>query len=112
MTSAVLLQTTLDDNLKQMGQSRELTNKIQKLRKEIGVSIHDLIEVFYTVKNPEGKIADILKNHSDKIQSQIKMPFLSSEQMKEGQVVIGETSYEQEGEELAIIICKPAELAN
>jgi hypothetical protein len=28
MLSSVLLKTTMDDNLKQMGQSREITNKI------------------------------------------------------------------------------------
>lgn len=106
MTSAVLLHTTLDDNLRQMGQSRELTNKIQKLRKETGISIDDQIEVFYSVKNPEGQIAGIINNHSDKIRSSIKMPFLSSDHMQKGQVVIGETSYEQDNEELPIFICK------
>ena len=33
MTSSVLLNTVLDENLKKMGYAREVTNKIQKLRK-------------------------------------------------------------------------------
>jgi len=41
MTSSVLLKTTLDDNLQQMGQAREITNRIQKLRKTAGISIDD-----------------------------------------------------------------------
>jgi len=41
MTSSVLLKTTLDDNLLQMGQAREITNRIQKLRKAVGISIDD-----------------------------------------------------------------------
>jgi isoleucyl-tRNA synthetase len=41
MLSSVLLKTTMDDNLKQMGQSREITNRIQKLRKSVGISIDD-----------------------------------------------------------------------
>ena len=41
MTSSVLLRTTLDDNLMQMGQAREITNRIQKLRKAVGTSIDD-----------------------------------------------------------------------
>jgi hypothetical protein len=41
MTSSVLLRTTLDDNLMQMGQAREITNRIQKLRKAVGISIDD-----------------------------------------------------------------------
>jgi len=41
MTSSVLLRTALDDNLLQMGQAREITNRIQKLRKAVGISIDD-----------------------------------------------------------------------
>jgi len=41
MTSSVLLKTTMDENLKNMGMSREITNRIQKLRKGSGVSIDD-----------------------------------------------------------------------
>lgn len=39
--ACVLLRTVLDDNLRQMGQSREVTNRIQKLRKSAGISIED-----------------------------------------------------------------------
>jgi isoleucyl-tRNA synthetase len=53
MTSSVLLRTALDENLKLMGQSREMTNRIQKLRKSAGISIDDQIEVFYST--PEKK---------------------------------------------------------
>jgi hypothetical protein len=37
MTSSVILNIVLDDNLKVLGVARELTNKIQKLRKSSGV---------------------------------------------------------------------------
>lgn len=40
-TSAVLLVTVMDDNLIRMGHSREMTNRIQKLRKSLGISIDD-----------------------------------------------------------------------
>ena len=36
-----MLKTTLDPELQQMGQAREITNKIQKLRKSTGISIDD-----------------------------------------------------------------------
>jgi len=108
MTSAVLLKTQLDDNLKQMGQSREVTNRIQKLRKSSGISIDDQIEVFYTLKSDGKNISGVVNNHSDKIRSMIKMPFMSSEFMQKNQVVIGETSYDLEGEEIDIFICKQA----
>jgi hypothetical protein len=41
MTTAVLLRTVMDEKLKNMGLSREITNKIQKLRKSSGISIDD-----------------------------------------------------------------------
>jgi len=37
-----------------MGQSREVTNRIQQLRKSAGISIEDQIEVFYQ-KSEEAK---------------------------------------------------------
>lgn len=39
--SSVLLVTTLDDNLIRMGHTREITNRIQKTRKSLGISIDD-----------------------------------------------------------------------
>ena len=39
--SAVLLDTRMNDNLIRMGHSREMTNRIQKLRKSLGISIDD-----------------------------------------------------------------------
>lgn len=41
MTSSVLLNIQQDENLKQLGTSREITNRIQKLRKSSGVQIDD-----------------------------------------------------------------------
>ena len=41
VTSSALLRTALDDNLKRLGQAREMTNRIQKLRKSSGISIDD-----------------------------------------------------------------------
>jgi len=44
MTSSVLLNIEQDENLKQLGTSREITNRIQKLRKSSGVQIDDQID--------------------------------------------------------------------
>jgi len=41
VTSSALLRTALYDNLKRLGQAREMTNRIQKLRKSSGISIDD-----------------------------------------------------------------------
>lgn len=47
MTTSVMLKTTLDAELQKMGLAREITNKIQKLRKSSGISIDDQIEIFF-----------------------------------------------------------------
>jgi isoleucyl-tRNA synthetase len=94
--TCVLLKTSMDDNLKQMGMSREITNRIQKLRKSTGISIDDQIEVFYT--DSDGTIALVLKEHSDKIRDLIKMPFLRAQHKQQNQVVIGTTSFENQNE--------------
>ena len=106
MLSCVLLKTTMDDNLRQMGTAREITNRIQKLRKSVGISIDDQIEVFYQTA---GKgLTDILKNHDDKIKKSIKMPFMSVDFKQPNAVVIGQIEYESEdGESLTLFICKP-----
>jgi len=112
MTSAVMLKTKLDDNLKLMGQSREITNRIQKLRKSTGISIDDQIEVFYSI--PTGKtsmLKDVVENHGDKIKALIKMPFMPSASMHSHHVVIAETNYQNpndESDEITLFICKEA----
>lgn len=107
MLSSVLLKTTMDDTLKQMGVSREITNRIQKLRKSVGISIDDQIEVFHS--EPQGTLKDILGNHSDKIKKAIKMPFLPQTFKQPGAVVIGQVEFELEekNETITLFICKP-----
>ena len=41
MTASVLLNIEQDENLKQLGTAREITNRVQKLRKSSGVQIDD-----------------------------------------------------------------------
>lgn len=105
MQTCVMLHTAIDENLKQMGMSREITNRIQKLRKSSGISIDDQIEVFYTVPE-KGTLTDVVNNHADKIRDLIKMPFLQLSLMQPNQPVIGTTSFENEGETISITICK------
>ena len=108
MLSSVLLNTSMNENLRQMGQSREITNRIQKLRKSVGISIDDQIEVFHS--EPVGSLRVILENHSDKIKKAIKMPFLSDSFKQPGAVIIGQINYETEveNEAITLFICKPA----
>ena len=100
-----MLRTVIDDNLRLMGQSREITNRIQKLRKSSGVSIEDQIEIFHSA--PQGEIlGSALDKFSDKIRGLVKMPFLPEGNMQPGQVVIGKTVYEFEKDEVTLYVCK------
>ena len=82
MASSVLLVTTMDDNLVRMGHCREMTNRIQKLRKSIGISIDDQIEVFFRPAGAGSELESILKEHSEQVKKVIKMPFDSAEFMQ------------------------------
>ena len=111
MTSSVLLKTTMDENLKKLGLSREITNRIQKLRKGSGISIDDQIEVFYTLPAEAGIVTSVINDHSAKIQGLIKMPFMGDQDKQPGQVVIGVTKFEnpaKPGEEVVLHVCKAA----
>lgn len=110
-TSSALLRTALDDNLKRLGQAREMTNRIQKLRKSSGISIDDQIEVFFTAPEKKSVLNAILNEHSDKVKKAIKMPFASAEMKQKNAVLIAETTYEDadnESDKITLYICKPA----
>ena len=112
--ACVLLRTVLDDNLKMMGQSREVTNRIQKLRKSSGISIDDQIEVFYQeTEAKDGKKTftnQVIELHSAKIQKSIKMPFHPAARMPPNAVLIEKTTYENPDDptdSLTLYITKP-----
>mmetsp|Transcript_8452 Transcript_8452/g.14177 ORF Transcript_8452/g.14177 Transcript_8452/m.14177 type:complete len:325 (+) Transcript_8452:2712-3686(+) len=112
MGSSVMINIVLDENLKKMGYAREVTNRIQKLRKNKGVSIDDQIEVFYRVSaNADPLLSAIVNDHADKIRKAIKKPFLSHEHMQPNAVVIGTTFYsmsEDSKDKIDLFLCKPA----
>lgn len=112
MTSSVLLNIEQDENLKQLGTSREITNRIQKLRKSSGVQIDDQIEVFYAFANEEpSSLREVLHSHGDKVQKLIRMPFMNVSSRQAGQTIIGETTYENSqnaAEVITLYVCKPA----
>ena len=94
MTSSVLLDIRQDDNLRELGTSRAVTNKIQTLRKASGVQIDDQIEVYYSTSSATSGLAGVLTKHATKVQKAIRMPFLAAEFKQPGGVALGETSYE------------------
>jgi hypothetical protein len=88
-----------------------MTNRIQKLRKSIGISIDDQIEVFFKATSDDSELESILREQSDQVKKVIKMPFQPAEFMQKQSCPIGETLYEnpdKENDVVHVLICKPA----
>ena len=58
---AIVLDMTLDDALLAEGLAREVVNRIQKTRKDIGLEVDDRINILYSAS---GKLADIIEQHA------------------------------------------------
>ena len=74
-----MLVKTLDENLKRMGFAREIVNSVQRLRKQAGLNIDDVVEIFYELRgaNPEQEhsFAKVLEEHIGTIRKTVKIPF-------------------------------------
>ena len=54
-----MLYTVKDEELMRKGLSREVTNRIQRLRKTSGISIEDQIEIFFEFANSASDTSEI-----------------------------------------------------
>ena len=92
-----MLGIKMSPDLLALGQSREVTNRIQRLRKTSGISIDDQIEIFYEFTgdaSSSSQLGLVMQEHSDKIMEQTKMPVAPlSELTNQHRRVIGETEY-------------------
>ncbi len=108
---SVLLDITLNDNLKQMGMSREIVNKVQKLRKTTGLHIDDQVEIFYEVVNTDNStLKNVVEQNLQSIRSAVKIPFLHVSRKDKHFVKIAETEYvnpDNERDIVRITICSP-----
>lgn len=76
MKSSVMLDIVQTEELKNIGLAREVTNRIQRLRKTSGISIDDQIEIFYHFDDESKTVAKVAQQYSDKVVAQTRMPFL------------------------------------
>lgn len=75
-TATVMLDTKVTPELKRQGLSREITNRIQRLRKTSGISIDDQIDVFYQVQGQSPEISSTLDHFARSIEETTRMPLL------------------------------------
>lgn len=110
MTSSVLIDAIVTPDLKVQGMSRELTNKIQRCRKEANISIDERIEVFYELPADKSSVLhEVVSLHTDKILKAIKRPFLSADLKSGNAELLGTAEYEnpdKEGEKVIMYVCK------
>lgn len=107
-----MLDIVLDDNLKQKGMAREIVNKIQKLRKVVGLNIDDHVEIFYT--SPLGfssVFTQVVEQNIETIQSSLRTTFRCANIHHHIHFVkIAETEYinpVNEFDVINLVICAP-----
>lgn len=95
--SNVMLNIEFTDEMLAMGRSREVTNRIQRMRKNTGISIEDQIEIYYEFAgsaNEKSLLGQVFKAHKAKIETTTKMPLAPKDELSNPhQRFIGETEY-------------------
>jgi len=82
--------------------ARELTNRIQKLRKKAGLQATDDVEVFYKFEEGDGaELLDAMKVYTDMIQKTVRHVPVDVKERKGGETVIEE---EQEVAEVKFVL--------
>jgi isoleucyl-tRNA synthetase len=112
----VLLDCTPSAEMIEEGIAREVVNKIQRLRKKVGLKPTDLVDVFYeTVKSDKGsdqavrELDDIISRQVDYVTSSIKLPF----KRKQGEFptrIIGNDNQKikgKSGASISLWLCAP-----
>ena len=101
-----MLNTKLTPELKRQGLSREITNRIQRLRKNSGISIDDQIDIFYDIVGESPEITMVLDSHQRGIQETTRMPVLEMSQRDRSAPMVGETEFiDPDNSEEQIKIC-------
>jgi len=70
----VTLDPVVDQALEDEAIARQFNSKVQKTRKEIGVHVDDLIEVFVDIQNSSEKIRCALEKNWEQISTKMKSP--------------------------------------
>ena len=94
--ASVMLYTVKDEELMRKGLSREVTNRIQRLRKTSGISIEDQIEIFYEFVNgasETSEIGNVVLEFKSGIEATTRMPLAAKSDLKDYAQVVGETEF-------------------
>lgn len=70
----VTLDPVVDQALEEEAIARQFNSRVQKTRKEIGVHVDDLMEVFVDIQNSGAKIKSALEKNWDQISKKMNCP--------------------------------------
>ena len=88
-----MLDTKVTPELKRQGLSREITNRIQRLRKTSGISIEDQIDIYYEVVGESPELTKTIDTYLQAIQDQTRMPVIDANERNKAAPFIGETEF-------------------
>ena len=71
----IRIDTTTNEKIIESYLSREIINRIQKLRKETGIKISDVINICYAFEGDVKNLKKVSENYKDNIEKVIKAPF-------------------------------------
>lgn len=103
---SVLLDTRQNEELKIKGFSREIINRIQKLKKKAGLKAEDEVFVFYSFDEKSENLRKAIETQLEPIKYAIKKPIFSVHE-KANFVTIAKDSGEISGENYEIFITHP-----
>lgn len=101
----IVLEIELDEELKQEGIAREIINRVQRLRKRIGLKSTDPVEVFYDVA-PSSKLQTVLQTKQDLIVHRYGSPILPFSAKPSYYVEIRFEKTDILGESLNLYVCR------
>ncbi|XP_028160047.1 isoleucine--tRNA ligase, cytoplasmic [Ostrinia furnacalis] len=99
----ILLNVTPDQDMLDEGFSREIINRVQKLRKKAHLVPTDEVDVYYSV-NKASDIVRIINSHRDFIESTVKAPLVPIEKLTKSKPVVIEETQELKGSQLKLVI--------
>ncbi|KAJ7954569.1 isoleucine--tRNA ligase, cytoplasmic [Quillaja saponaria] len=110
----VILDLLPDDSLFEAGAAREIVNRIQKLRKKVGLEPTDSVEVYFDLLDEDKSISErVLRSQESYIKDAIGSVLLPYSVMPSHAVSLGEERFHGiSGMSFAIILTRPALIFN
>ncbi|CAD8161022.1 unnamed protein product [Paramecium pentaurelia] len=108
---SIILDPSQTQELKNLGLAREFTNRIQKLRKKLGLQLEDKILIFYQFE-AESELSNAVQSGITWIKNQIKKPIYSSDQKHQFLNVIGKEDTDVDNHKFSIVITKYSPIFN